>query len=250
MGKNSRRRKTGQVAIEHHARAAVHCNAAALVTKSPDLCAALSQGYDVYNQAIVTVHIRSGTAVNLPADDTVLMCQFISHIADCKEHNSQDSLNNALNMYRNGKILHRQQRADLIEDLRLCRFRPSILNGFLENIPTKHVHRQSISMPALNHWVCLDKPMAARWQKYLAKNDLKDVRKNRHPVLVIHPSAFQLVIKSTESVIIRDAATEELILFVYRGFCTDPLVLKAVDDIVVEAVGQRKTVRVSFLIDC
>lgn len=69
-----------------------------------------------------------------------------------------------------------------------------------------------------------------------------------HAVIIIHSKQFQLIVKERKSAIICYATPKELIVFVYPGVCSDRKVISLDIEIVMEAVGQRKIVRVGILL--
>ena len=87
------------------------------------------------------------------------------------------------------------------------------------------------------------------WYGYIYHGKQPDPRLKRHPFHALTPENLQLSIGPETSIIVKDKETSETILVVMRKACKDEGAVLSVDATVIDATKQKKSIRVSGLIN-
>jgi hypothetical protein len=132
--------------------------------------------------------------------------------------------------------------------------------GNLRDIPVVQVKRPQVPYPppGMHHaypantsllsthagkWICESDQIRDLWENHLKTCKQPDKRLKRRSVHMVDVSELQVDLPPDASAIIKDG--DKLVAIVIRGFCGEPEVVAAVDDIVVKAAEVRKSIRVS-----
>lgn len=120
---------------------------------------------------------------------------------------------------------------------------------FLSTIPIFTVKPLDAPYPPLGHWVYESESIRAKWAYHITKGPQPDKRKKRLPMMALDPALLAFDVDATES---RIFTTEsgELAGIVLRDFCLDEAALAWLDQVVLEAVGVRKSIRVCGRLNC
>ena len=118
----------------------------------------------------------------------------------------------------------------------------------LKGIERLDVKALTDAYPPMGHWVCETASIERKWQKHLQTGRQPDARLPRLPLHFLQKSRLTHDIGPLDSASIYDADTGELEAIVVREFCPNPKVLEPVNNIIEEAVIERKSIRVSSFI--
>ncbi|KAF8423529.1 hypothetical protein EV426DRAFT_601876 [Tirmania nivea] len=95
----------------------------------------------------------------------------------------------------------------------------------------------------MRYWVAKSPGIFEEWKKYLKTYKLADRRHARFPTICSNISKLQLDVSATESVIIRDADSNDLVGVVIRNFDNDEGLLKWAIGILDRSIAVAKSVR-------
>jgi hypothetical protein len=87
------------------------------------------------------------------------------------------------------------------------------------------------------------------WYNHIYHGKQPDPHLKRHPFHILDPANLRLSIGPETSIVVRDKKTNEIILVVMRNACRDDGAVLSVDATVIDATKQKKSIRVSELID-
>jgi hypothetical protein len=114
---------------------------------------------------------------------------------------------------------------------------------YLSGIPTTTVLELDAPYPPLGHWVFESDEIKEKWQYWISKAPLADVRKKRLPMLRLDPSKLVHDIGASTSMIFQKEGGG-LAGLVLRNFCPDDDALAWLDGVIERAVDTRKSIRV------
>ncbi|KAF8415349.1 hypothetical protein EV426DRAFT_630101 [Tirmania nivea] len=97
----------------------------------------------------------------------------------------------------------------------------------------------------MRYWVAKSPGIFEEWKEYLKTYKLANRRHARFPTICSNISKLQLDVSATESVIIRDADSNDLVGVVIRNFGNDEGLLKWAIGILDRSIAVAKSVRVS-----
>ncbi|PUU73019.1 hypothetical protein B9Z19DRAFT_941258, partial [Tuber borchii] len=99
--------------------------------------------------------------------------------------------------------------------------------------------------PTPNHWVLESEQIRALWAHHLQFGKQPDVRLKRHSLLMLEKSQLALDIPHTESAIILDQDSDEIVAMVYRNFISTQFesILDWINGIIVAGIRRKKSAR-------
>lgn len=106
------------------------------------------------------------------------------------------------------------------------------------------MEKRPVAYPPLGKWVCDTDSIRKLWHYHLRFDPKADNRLPRHEPIVINERKLDRIIAEDQSCIVRDSTTKEIVLIVLRDIISDMDVLEWLDDIVGEATGTRRNIRV------
>lgn len=137
----------------------------------------------------------------------------------------------------NEKRYHRRQ---LLKEAKLQQ-QPT----FSTNIKTIFLPKLKSSYSPLGYWVADNKTILQGWEKYLQTYELADQRHKRYPTMLVDEQQLQLDIKPTESIIIRDSNTKEVVGVVIRDCSRNKELVEWAGEVVLKSTKYTKSIRVS-----
>lgn len=151
---------------------------------------------------------------------------------------------------RQNKMHQQQRRKQLIEDLGLT---PKSRHSRLAGIRTVHLPRLAAPYPPPERDIYETEEIGDIWRKYREDNEHPDTRSKTTghwmEMEKLDKEKLPLIVEPDESVIVRDADTNEIVAVVIRKFCGNDEVLEWINGIIDENVGLRKGIRVCKLLN-
>lgn len=136
---------------------------------------------------------------------------------------------------RNQKRTHRRQ---LLQSLGVAT---------TSDIPLKEIAlpKLSTAYPPMGHWIADNPEIYSQWNEHLQTYKLSDQRHHRYTSHLLDPTNLQLDVGPTESVIIYDQDSKDIVGVVVRNFSGNEEVLKWATDILQRSTKVAKSIRVS-----
>ncbi|KAF8424318.1 hypothetical protein EV426DRAFT_599443 [Tirmania nivea] len=106
-----------------------------------------------------------------------------------------------------------------------------------------HLRKLNETYPPMGYWVAESPSIFEEWKEYLKTYKLADRRHARFPTTCLNTSKLQLDVSATESVIIRDADSNDLVGVAIRNFGNDEGLLKWATGILDRSTVVAKSVR-------
>ncbi|KAF8456198.1 hypothetical protein BGX38DRAFT_1163203 [Terfezia claveryi] len=100
----------------------------------------------------------------------------------------------------------------------------------------------------MGYWVAETPDIFKEWEGYLKTYKLADRRHGRFPTICLNTQKLQLDVSSRESVIIRDADSNDLVGVVIRNFSNDAGLLKWATEILDRSTEVAKSIRLRSLL--
>jgi len=122
-------------------------------------------------------------------------------------------------------------------------------NEFLSSLPA--IALSKLSKPEIyshpNHWIYESEEIRALWQKHLLHGKQPDSRLRRHLVLKLEENRLKLDIAGSQSAIIQDEATGEIVAMVYRNFMPGNYhsIIESINYTIMASIARKKSARVS-----
>lgn len=120
---------------------------------------------------------------------------------------------------------------------------PEQRDQYLSNVKVVDIARLKEPYPANNYYTAGTPKAKKQWETYWNGKPLYDRRYNkgqRRHILNIDTSRLQYIIRQNESVVFRDADTNELVLVVLRSFVPDEYVRKTMVNVCKEILKYRR----------
>jgi hypothetical protein len=159
------------------------------------------------------------------------------------------SLLRAIQILQNNKSQYRQKRALLSYNLYLSLPPDKRDNEFLSSLPT--IALSKLSKPEIypppNHWIYESEEIRALWQDHLLYGRQPDSRLRRHPLLKLEENRLKLDLTGSQSAIIQDEATGEIVAMVYRNFMpgTYHSIIEWINQTIMASITRKRSARVS-----
>lgn len=116
------------------------------------------------------------------------------------------------------------------------------------NIQTIYLPKLKSAYPPLGYWVADNNTILQEWEKHLQIYDLADQRHKRYTTMLVDTLQLQLDIKPTESIIIRDSDTKEVVGVVIRKFGGNKELVEWAGEVTLKSTKYTKSVRVSKIV--
>ena len=116
---------------------------------------------------------------------------------------------------------------------------------FLSTIPVFTAKPLDAPYPPLGFWVYESESIRAKWAYHITEGPQPDNRKKRLPMMALDPALLAFDVDAAESRIFVDKLGK-LVAIVLRDFCIDEAARAWLDQVILEAVRVRKSIRVCF----
>ena len=150
---------------------------------------------------------------------------------------------------QNNKSQYRQKRALLSDNLYLSLPPDKRDNEFLSSLPAIALSKLSKPeiYPSPNHWIYESEEIRALWQDHLLHGRQPDPRLRRHPFLKLEENRLKLNIPGSQSTIIQDEATGEIVAMVYRNFMPGAYhsIIEWINQTIMASIARKRSARVS-----
>jgi hypothetical protein len=154
----------------------------------------------------------------------------------------------AANVLQRNKTRKQQERKQLVEDLGLT---PKTQHSRLEGVPTYQLPKLANPYPPPERDIYETEEIATIWRNHRAGKKHPDRRSKRSghwmELEKLDEKKLALIVGVEESVIIRDADSDEIVAVVLRRFSRNGEILEWINGIVDENVGLRRGIRVCQL---
>jgi len=159
------------------------------------------------------------------------------------------SLLRAIQTLQNNKSQYRQKQALFSYNLYLSLPPDKRDNKFLSSLPAIALPKLSKpeTYPPPNHWIYESEEILALWQDHLLHGKQPDSRLRRHPLLKSEENRLKLDIAGSQSAIIQDEATGEIVAIVYRNFKPRNYhsIIEWINQTIMASIARKKSARVS-----
>jgi len=167
-------------------------------------------------------------------------------------NNSFTPLLRAIQAFQDNKTQYKQKRNLLAYNLYLS-LPPKVRDEqFLSesSIPffTLSKLSKTETYPPPNHWIYESQEIRALWEQHLLYGKQADSRLKRNPLLALEKGRLKLDIGGSQSAIIHDEATGEIVGMVYRNFMPGQYysILEWINRTILTSIGRKKSARVSL----
>jgi len=154
----------------------------------------------------------------------------------------------AIQTLQNNKSQYRQKRALLSYNIYLSLPPDKRDNKFLSSLPA--IALSKLSKPEIypppNHWIYESEEIRALWQDHLLHGKQPDSRLRRHPFLILEENRLKLDITGSQSGIIQDEATGEIVAMLYRNFMPGNYysIIECINHTIMASIARKGSARV------